>query len=107
MSDDDPAPGGSDPTPAPITGTPGLEVTKTDDTSALSTPPAVGNVLGYTITVQNIGNVTLSAVTPVDTLTDAAGSPQTLNARPPLSRGTTAMPCWTWAKPGPTAPKSP
>jgi uncharacterized repeat protein (TIGR01451 family) len=87
LSDDDPGPGGDEPTLAPVTAVPGLEVTKTDDTSALATPPAVGNVLGYAITVRNTGNVTLSAVTPVDTLTDAAGNLQALDGPPVLASG--------------------
>lgn len=87
LSDDDPTPGGNDPTVAPITGAPGLEVTKTDDTSGLASPAAVGNVLVYNITVRNTGNLTLSAVTPVDTLTDAAGNPAALDANPALVSG--------------------
>lgn len=90
LSDDDTTPGGSDPTQAAIVGAPGLEVTKTDDTTGLSVPPAVGDVLGYAITVQNTGNVTLSGVTPVDTLTDAAGGALALDGPPVLVSGDNA-----------------
>ncbi len=44
-------------------------------------------MLGYSVTVQNTGNVTLSAVTPVDTLTDAAGNPQALDGPLVLTSG--------------------
>lgn len=62
------------------TPTPSMEVIKTADTSGLSAPPVPGDVVAYTVTVENTGNVTLSAVTPVDTLTDATGAPQPLDA---------------------------
>jgi uncharacterized repeat protein (TIGR01451 family) len=67
-------------TPAPATataattvsGAPGLAVTKTVDQTAISAP----GTLNYTLTLSNTGNVSLTGVTPVDTLPD--GSTATL-----------------------------
>ncbi|WP_435257224.1 beta strand repeat-containing protein [Thioclava sp. FR2] len=87
LSDDDPAPGGDTPTTAPITGDAGLSVVKIADLVGLSAPPVVGDVVGYVITVENTGNVTLSSVTPVDTLSDASGTVQALDAAPLLVSG--------------------
>ncbi|MFC5373246.1 Calx-beta domain-containing protein [Brevundimonas faecalis] len=55
-----------------IDGAPGLRVTKTVNRTAVSAPGA----LNYTITVANTGNVSLTGVTPTDTLPD--GTPGTL-----------------------------
>lgn len=41
---------------------PAISLTKTADTSALSTPPQVGDVITYTLVVENTGNVTLTNV---------------------------------------------
>ena len=57
-----------------IGGTPALDVQKRADVSALGTPPAVGDVITYTVSVTNTGNQTLAAVVPTDTLRDAAGN---------------------------------
>ena len=57
-----------------IAGAPALDVQKRADVSGLSATPVVGEVIAYTVTVTNTGNTTLSAVTPTDTLRDAAGN---------------------------------
>ncbi len=54
-------------TVTPATGTPSLEVIKTVDLSATSTPPIAGETLSYTITVENTGNQSLIDVELVDT----------------------------------------
>jgi large repetitive protein len=74
-------------TDTPLGAAAGLLVLKTASTTGLSTPPAVGDVLTYSITVENTGNVTLSAVVPTDTLTDATGAAQALDAAPALTSG--------------------
>ena len=67
----DGGPGGTDddPTVVALAPTPSLELIKSADTSALSTPLAVGNIVTYTFTVENTGNTALAGVAPVDTLT--------------------------------------
>ena len=74
-------------TVTPLGAASGMLVLKTASTARLSAPPAVGDVLTYSITVENTGNVTLSAVTPTDTLSDATGVPQALDAAPSLTSG--------------------
>ena len=78
VSDDDPAPGGSDPTAFAITGAPGLEATKTASVPSVG----VGDTATFTITVENIGNVTLTSVGVADTLTRLDGTPLSLSAGP-------------------------
>ena len=68
-------------------GTPGLLVLKAASTAGLSVPPAVDDVLDYTISVENTGNVTISTVALLDTLTDAAGAAQALDGAPTLTGG--------------------
>ena len=74
-------------TVTPLGAAPGLLVLKTADVTGLSTPPAVGDVIAYTITAENTGNVTLSAVTLTDTLTDGTGGAQALDSAPTLNSG--------------------
>ncbi|NLN93066.1 MAG: DUF11 domain-containing protein, partial [Candidatus Hydrogenedens sp.] len=57
------------------TKTPGIEVTKVADVTAL---PVAGTTINYTITVTNTGNVTLSDVMVNDPLTGLADGPLTL-----------------------------
>lgn len=55
-----------------------LVVLKTVDASGVSDPAEAGELVRWTITVENTGNVALAGVTPVDTLTDANGVALTL-----------------------------
>ena len=78
-----------DPTVTSITASSSLEVTKT----AAVTDNGDGNtgasdVINYTITVENKGNVTLSGLTLVDTLTDGSGGSLTLTNGPSFSSTT-------------------
>jgi uncharacterized repeat protein (TIGR01451 family) len=59
-----------DDTVTSVTAAPALKVVKTASTSGTV---GVGSVISYTITVQNVGNVTVSNVALTDTLTDANG----------------------------------
>ena len=56
------------PTIVPLTAEPDIALIKTADTSALSSPPAFGDIITYNFTVTNTGNVTLSDVTVADAL---------------------------------------
>ncbi|MET3565739.1 putative repeat protein (TIGR01451 family) [Leifsonia sp. 563] len=53
-------------TDTPLTPDPKLDLVKTADTSRLSSPAAVGDVITYSFTVSNIGNVTISNVAVAD-----------------------------------------
>jgi large repetitive protein len=79
--------GDDDPTVTIFPRTPGMLVNKTADVSALGSPPAVGNVLTYRITVANTGNVTLTTPVLTDTLTDANGGTLALTTGPTLTSG--------------------
>ena len=78
QSDDPATAAANDDTKVSIDPVPGLEVTKiatvTDEGDGFV---GGGDVINYTITVKNIGNVTLTGVTVSDTLTD--GNTSTLN----------------------------
>ena len=79
----------NDPTVTPIAASSSLEVTKT----AAVTDNGDGNtgasdVINYTITVENKGNVTLSGLALVDTLTDGSGGSLTLTNGPSFSSTT-------------------
>ena len=76
LSDDTGA--GSDATVTTFTRAPGLTVTKTVNESALSNGAQAGDVLVYTITARNSGNVTLDNVSLTDSLTAVGGSAQSL-----------------------------
>lgn len=60
---------------------------KTATVTGLSVPPAVGDVISYAISLENTGNVTISDLTLTDTLTDANGAAQALDAAPVLASG--------------------
>jgi large repetitive protein len=66
---------------------PALVTIKTANTSALQSPPRAGDVLTYTITVQNTGNISLPAPVLVDTLTSTGGGAQTLTSGPTFASG--------------------
>ena len=79
-----------DPTVTSITASSSLEVTKT---AAITDNGGDGNtgsgdIINYTITVENKGNVTLSGLTLVDTLTDGSGGSLTLTNGPSFSSTT-------------------
>lgn len=50
-----------------------MTVIKTADVSALATPPVAGNVISYTVTVANTGNLTLKTLVPSDNLRNGSG----------------------------------
>ena len=71
QSDDPTTPQANDPTEVAIDPVPGLEVEKTASvTDEGDGFVGAGDVINYTITVRNIGNVTLTGLTVSDTLTD-------------------------------------
>lgn len=76
-----------DPTTTPITPDALMDVQKRADISLLGAPVLAGQTINYTITVENTGNVTLSAVTPVDTLLDANGDALELTSGPTYGSG--------------------
>ena len=74
QSDDPTTPQANDPTEVAIDPVPGLEVEKTASvTDEGDGFVGAGDVINYTITVRNIGNVTLTGLTVSDTLTDGNG----------------------------------
>ena len=80
----------NDPTVTTITTSSSLEVIKT---AAVTDNGGDGNtgsgdIINYTITVENKGNVTLSGLTLVDTLTDGSGGSLTLTNGPSFSSTT-------------------
>ena len=64
-----------------------VPVPSSSEMSLTRSPPGVGDTLTYAITVENTGNVTISNVTLDDTLTDASGAAQALDAAPSLASG--------------------
>ncbi|MGJ0386300.1 DUF7507 domain-containing protein [Paenarthrobacter nicotinovorans] len=60
-----PPPGTTD---TPLTPEPGMEFTKTADASAIQNPTKVGDVITYSFSAKNTGNVTLKNVTITDQL---------------------------------------
>ena len=60
--------GDDDPTVTPLANSPAIALVKTADTSALSTPGQVGEIITYNFAITNTGNVTLTGVTLSDTL---------------------------------------
>ena len=79
-----------DPTVTSITASSSLEVTKTSvitDNGGDGNTGA-GDIINYTIKVENKGNVTLSGLTLVDTLTDGSGGSLTLTNGPSFSSTT-------------------
>jgi large repetitive protein len=64
-----------------------IAVQKVADTSGLSSPPLAGEVLSYTITVENTGNVSLLEPGLADTLADANGIARPLTSGPDFTGG--------------------
>ncbi|WP_299030919.1 hypothetical protein [uncultured Sulfitobacter sp.] len=83
--DTTPGVGESDPTVTIIPNEPALEVTKTADTSGIQTPVGLGDIIEFTITARNTGNVTLGNVQLTDTFTRRDGT--TLSLVPTLRSG--------------------
>ena len=82
-----------DATETSITASTSLEVTKTaavtDNGGDGNT--GTGDIINYTITVENKGNVTLTGLTLVDTLTDGSGGALTLTNGPSFSSSTQTL----------------
>lgn len=83
--DGDPA---NDPTLVPLTADPSLVVEKRADISALSDPVVVGELITFTITLDNTGNQTLSTPVLTDTLLDTNGDALVLTNAPVLDATT-------------------
>ena len=67
--------GDDDPTVTDLGSSPSIEVTKSADTSGFSSPVQVGDLITYTFTVENTGNVTLTNVDVTDTSATMSGGP--------------------------------
>ena len=79
----------NDPTEFAIQPNPSLEAIKTvsiEDVDA-STSVTAGDVITYTITVENTGNVTLESISLADELLDKAGNTLTLDSGPTFDSG--------------------
>lgn len=63
---------GDDPTETPLDQSPAIKITKVVDDSALDDGVRPGDVLSYTITIENIGNTSLKGVNLQDVMTDLA-----------------------------------
>lgn len=63
--------------PTPTVFNPSIEAVKTADISGLSSPVVAGDVIDYTITITNDGDVDLSSISLNDTLTNADGAAST------------------------------
>ena len=74
-SDPNDGAGPDDPTITDLGSAPAIEVTKSADITALSSPAVPGDVISYTFTVTNTGNVTLSNITVSDVGATMAGGP--------------------------------
>ncbi len=67
-----------------------LKITKTVDESDLADGAQAGDVLDYTIEIENTGNVTITDLSLTDTFTDAEGNELTLSTAPYLPGDTLA-----------------
>ena len=75
-----------------FTASPQLTVTKTVDDSDLNDGVRPGDKMHYTITIKNTGNVTLTSVSLVDTISDLDGNELSLDADPVKSSDSGANP---------------
>jgi uncharacterized repeat protein (TIGR01451 family) len=74
----------NDPTLVALSADPALVVEKRADTSALNVPAVVGDIVSFTITLDNTGNQTLATPVLTDTLLDSNGEALTLTTVPTL-----------------------
>ncbi|WP_194097084.1 DUF7507 domain-containing protein [Marivivens aquimaris] len=81
---------GADPTVSTITSAPAIAIQKTVDDSALDDGVRAGDVLHYTITIENIGDVTLQNIAITDNLSDMGGTALSLDAAPAKTSDTGA-----------------
>ncbi len=81
---------GADPTVSTITSAPAIAIQKTVDDSALDDGVRAGDVLHYTITIENIGDVTLQNIAITDNLSDMDGIALSLDAAPAKTSDTGA-----------------
>ena len=91
-SDDPTTAAPNDKTITTITASPSIEVTKTvtvtDNGDGVT---GIGDIVRYTITVKNTGNITLSGLTISDTLTDANSSTLSLSSGPNFSTSSNGL----------------
>ena len=100
-STSDPSGGGGVITTLSSSASPQLTVTKTADTSGFSSPVVAGDIITYTITAENTGNVVLDTVSIADSQTPTGGSASSLT--PTYSSGDSDSDSaidvgetWTW-----------
>ena len=74
----------NDPTVVELSADPALVVEKRADISALNDPAVVGDIVTFTITLDNTGNQTLTSPVLTDTLLDSNGDALTLTNAPTL-----------------------
>jgi uncharacterized repeat protein (TIGR01451 family) len=92
VTDDSGTTNGDDiPTTTPLTSGPGISLVKTADTTALSSPPQVGDTITYRFSITNNGNVTLSNVTIADALPGVVLTGNPIAALAPGATDTTSI----------------
>ncbi len=62
----DTGPTDTDTKTVPLTAAPGIDLVKSEDHSTFSNPVMAGNIVNYSFTVENTGNVTLNTISLVD-----------------------------------------
>lgn len=77
------------PTETEFVSAPGLEATKEVDDSAVQSPAQLGDVISYTLTLVNTGNVSLSDIVVTDTMTRNNGEATALDPAFALMSGDT------------------
>ena len=76
-------------TSTPLDAAGSMLVLKSANVTGLATPPVAGNVITYSITVANTGNLTLKTVVLTDTFLDANGAALLLTSGPSYGLGDT------------------